>query len=52
MREGMATDNLDPCGVYVGTTNRQIFYSRDEGDNWELLIDNLPPINSVEVAQF
>ena len=52
MREGMATDNLDPCGVYVGTTNGQIFYSRDEGDNWELLIDNLPPINSVEVAQF
>ena len=52
MREGMATDNLDPCGVYVGTTNGQIFYSRDEGDRWELLIDNLPPINSVEVAQF
>ena len=52
MREGMATDNLDPCGVYVGTTNGQIFYSRDEGYNWELLIDNLPPINSVEVAQF
>ena len=52
MREGMATDSLDPCGVYVGTTNGQIFYSRDEGDSWELLIDNLPPINSVEVAQF
>ena len=31
MREGMATDELDPCGVYVGTTNGQIFYSRDEG---------------------
>ena len=52
MREGMATDSLEPCGVYVGTTNGQIFYSRDEGDSWELLIDNLPPINSVEVAQF
>ena len=52
MREGMATDTLDPCGVYVGTTNGQIFYSRDEGDNWELMIDNLPPINSLEVAQF
>lgn len=50
MREGMASDALDPCGVYVGTTNGQIFYSRDEGDNWELMIDNLPPINSVEVA--
>ena len=51
MREGMATDALNPCGIYIGTTNGQIFYSRDEGDSWELLIDNLPPINSLEVAQ-
>ncbi len=50
LREGMATDSLDPVGVYVGTVNGQIFYSRDEGDHWELLIDNLPPINSVEAA--
>ncbi|MDE2842942.1 MAG: exo-alpha-sialidase [Chloroflexota bacterium] len=50
LREGMATDMLDPLGIYVGTVNGQIFYSRDEGDNWELLVENLPPINSVEVA--
>ena len=50
LREGMATDSLDPMGVYVGTVNGQIFYSRDEGDHWELMVDNLPPINSVEVA--
>ena len=50
MREGMATDALDPCGVYVGTTTGQLFYSRDDGDNWELLLDYLPPINSVECA--
>ena len=48
MREGMATDSPDPCGIYIGTTNGQIFYSRNDGDSWELLIDNLPPINSVE----
>ena len=48
MREGMATDSLDPCGVYVGTSTGQLFYSRDDGDNWELLLDYLPPINSVE----
>ena len=47
MREGMATDSLDPCGVYIGTTSGQIFYSRDDGDNWELLVEYLPPINSV-----
>ena len=50
LREGMATDSLDPAGVYVGTVNGQIFYSRDEGDSWELMVENLPPINSVEVA--
>ena len=50
LREGMASDTLDPMGIYVGTVNGQIFYSRDEGDNWELMIENLPPINSVEVA--
>ena len=50
LREGMATDVLDPLGVYVGTTSGQVFYSRDEGDRWELLIEHLPPINSLEVA--
>jgi hypothetical protein len=48
LREGMATDSLDPGGIYVGTTTGQIFYSRDDGDTWELLIDYLPPINSLE----
>ena len=48
LREGMATDSLDPCGVYVGTTTGQLFYSRDDGDSWELLLDHLPPILSVE----
>ena len=50
MRDGMATDTLDPCGVYVGTSTGQLFFSRDEGDNWDLLADYLPPINSVEAA--
>jgi hypothetical protein len=44
----MATDSFDPCGVYVETNNEQIFYSRNGGDDWELLVDYLPPINSVD----
>ena len=48
MREGMATDSMEECGVYIGTTTGQIFFSRDDGDSWELLIDYLPPINSVD----
>ena len=50
LREGMATDSLDPCGVYVGTTTGQIFYSLDNGDSWGLLMDNLPPILSIETG--
>ena len=50
MRDGMATDALDHCGVYVGTSTGQLFFSRDDGDSWELLADYLPPINSVETA--
>ena len=50
MRDGMAADTLDPCGVYVGTSTGQLFFSRDEGDNWDILANYLPPINSVESA--
>lgn len=51
MREGMAIDHLDPCGVYLGTTSGQIFASKDAGDSWELMFENLPPINSLECAE-
>ena len=49
-REGLATDSLDPVGVYVGTGTGQVFYSRDEGDTWQVLSDTLPPIYSVGTA--
>jgi len=51
MREGMDTDSLNPCGIYVGTTTGQIFYPCDDGDSWGLLVDHLPPINSVECGE-
>ncbi len=50
LREAMAADNLDPAGLYAGTDTGQLFYSRDDGDHWEILADFLPPIQSVEVA--
>ena len=46
LREGMATDALDACGIYLGTTTNQVFYSRDDGDSWELMLDSVPPILS------
>ena len=44
----MATDSLDDCGIYVGTTTGQLFHSRNNGDNWELLMEHLLPILSIE----
>lgn len=51
LRDALATDTCDPCGVYVGTTGGQLFYSRDEGENWEMLAEFLPPVLSVRAAQ-
>ena len=50
LREGMATDQLNPAGIYVGTKAGQVFHSRNDGDDWLLLWDNLPPVLSVETA--
>ena len=49
-REGMDTDEEDPCGVYVGTGNGQLFFSRNSGKRWSLVADGLPPILSVSAA--
>lgn len=50
LREGMVTDPLDSCGIYLGTTTGQIFYNQDDGDSWELILDSLPPILSLETG--
>ncbi len=50
LREAMAVDQLDPVGVYFGTSTGQLYGSRDEGRTWRLVADNLPAIWSVEAA--
>ena len=49
-RESMATDSLDPAGVYFGTNTGKLFGSNDQGDSWRVIADNLPPIYSVSAA--
>lgn len=49
LRDAMAVDTLDPCGLYFGTTSGQVFGSEDEGDSWTLVADSLPRVMSVEV---
>jgi len=49
LREAMAVDSLEPCGIYFGTTGGQVYASRDGGDHWEAIVRDLPPVLSVEV---
>jgi hypothetical protein len=49
LRDAMAVDRLDECGVYVGTTGGQVYCSPDGGDSWAPIVRDLPPVLSVEV---
>ena len=49
LRDAMAVDTLDPCGVYFGTTGGQVYGSADAGDNWTAIVRDLPAVLSVEV---
>jgi photosystem II stability/assembly factor-like uncharacterized protein len=48
MRQAMATDALDPAGVYFGASNGSVYASRDEGETWTCIARDLPAISSVE----
>jgi len=49
LRDAMAVDTLDSCGVYFGTTGGHVFVSPDGGDTWSAIVSTLPPVLSVEV---
>ncbi len=49
LRDAMAVDDLDPCGIYFGTTGGQVYASADAGDRWEPIVRDLPAVLSVEV---
>ena len=49
LRDAMAVDTLDPCGVYFGTTGGQVYASVDDGDSWTPIARDLPAVFSVEV---
>ena len=49
LRDAMAVDTADPCGIYFGTTGGQVYASSDEGDSWEPVVRDLPAVLSVEV---
>jgi photosystem II stability/assembly factor-like uncharacterized protein len=47
-RQAMTTDDVDPVGVYFGTTCGEVWASADEGDSWSRILEHLPEIYSVE----
>jgi hypothetical protein len=49
LRDAMAVDSLDPCGLYFGTTGGQVYVSADAGDSWTPIVRDLPAVLSVEV---
>jgi photosystem II stability/assembly factor-like uncharacterized protein len=49
LRDAMAVDALDTCGIYFGTTGGQVYVSPDAGDRWSAIVHDLPPVLSVEV---
>lgn len=49
LREAMAVDSLDLCGVYFGTTGGQVYASADSGNTWAPIVRDLPAVLSVEV---
>jgi hypothetical protein len=49
LRDAMAVDSLDSCGIYFGTTGGQVYCSPDAGDSWKAIVRDLPAVLSVEV---
>jgi len=49
LRDAMAVDSLDACGIYFGTTGGQVYASTDSGDSWTAVVRDLPAVLSVEV---
>jgi photosystem II stability/assembly factor-like uncharacterized protein len=49
LRDAMAVDSMEECGVYFGTTGGQVYVSPDSGDSWAPIVRDLPAVLSVEV---
>jgi photosystem II stability/assembly factor-like uncharacterized protein len=49
-RQAMSSDAHNPVGLYVGTTQGEIWATRNEGATWTCIARHLPEIYSVETA--
>lgn len=51
LRGAMSLDEMDPCGVYFGTTGGAVFGSADGGESWLRLVADLPKVLCVEAFE-
>ncbi len=49
LRDAMDCDQLEPAGIYYGTSGGTVGYSADGGDSWDTLPVTFPRISSVRV---
>ena len=50
LRDGMATDTLNPAGIYFGTRNGKLFGSNNAGESWQSIAEGLPPVVCVKAS--
>ena len=48
LRQAMASDRMEPAGIYFGTNSGSLYASIDEGGNFSEIARHLPVITSVE----
>ncbi|MGH3879508.1 MAG: WD40/YVTN/BNR-like repeat-containing protein [Actinophytocola sp.] len=50
LRDAMCADDADPAGVYFGTRSGSVFASRDEGEHWQQVVEQLPDVLCVRAV--
>jgi photosystem II stability/assembly factor-like uncharacterized protein len=48
LRDALAVDNLEPAGVYFGTSMGEVFFSPDAGESWDRLPGQFPRITMIK----
>ena len=46
-RQALCADALDPMGIYLGTTNGQVWATTDEGESFHPLFEHLPHVYAI-----
>lgn len=52
LRDALASDALDPVGLYLGTSGGHVFASRCAGERWTLIAGFLPRVLCLAIAVF